>query len=466
MKKIFSILAAALMGVSAMAATTFTFSGSTDPQSKDGFTVTLDKGKGASAPGLSQTGVVRVYTGNTITVEGSGITRLDIKFAKGKNEKDYATATADGGNYVSGGNATSDTDYKVDVWTGSANKVVITMGGTATQRSIHQLVVNGDGTIPTPTPGGDDEEEGGEQGGGTTPTGSIAITNDFLYADAYNFDDEDGKGWIFDFYSDYDEETYEVLGEELSFYVLSNKTTSINGTYKIEEGYYYKDDADEDGVDFTSGSVTIAATGKSDDYGDPIYQFTATFQGVDGKTYTFKKAIGVYAYNDDDDIVLNEGGSNGGGTTGGDPVPAGAITVAKALEIGGKLADKAETAETYTVVGYVGKLDKPYDAEKKDQCWFMCDDKAEVGSDAYFNFEAYWCYISEAVKLGDYVSVTGKIKKYGKTIEIMNGQAKKLSAPQGIENAENEVVLKKTIEDGQLIIRRGEKLYNVMGQSL
>lgn len=459
MKKIFSFLAAALLSISAMAATTFTFSNSVDSQTKDGFTVALAKGEGQSAPAVNTTNApeVRLYAKNTITITGTGITRVDLTFSK-QGQKPYATLAADGGNLAAGGESTSNEDKKTDTWTGSANSVTFTMGETG-QRVLYSIVINGDGTTGGGTTGG------GTTGGGTTGGSTIVINNDFLMVDAYNFDDEDGKGWSFDFYSDYDEETDYIIGEELYFHFFSSKTASINGTYSIEMGYYFKDDEDEEGVEFTSGTVTIAAKGTKNEYDEPIYQFTATFQAPDGNTYTLNKSFGVYAMNDDGDITLNEnGGTTGGGTTGGGTTQEGqTITVAEAIAIGEKLADKAETAETYTVVGYVGKIAKDYDAEKKNQCWFMCDDKSEVGSSAYFNFEAYWCYIDAPVALGDYVSVTGKIKKYGSTIEIQNGQAKKITEPTGVKNAELELKAVKSLENGTLIIRRGEKTYNVLG---
>lgn len=64
-----------------MAATTFTFTDSPDPQTQDGFTVTLAKGTGGTAPTAYDNGV-RLYANNTITVTGEGITRIDIVCVK------------------------------------------------------------------------------------------------------------------------------------------------------------------------------------------------------------------------------------------------------------------------------------------------------------------------------------------------------------------------------------------------
>lgn len=450
MKKIFSFLAAALLSISAMAATTFTYSNSVDKQTKDGFSVTLDKGSGSSAPVVNTTNtpVVRLYAKNTITVEGTGITRLDLKFAMGRTDRDYTTASADCGSYVSGGVSTSDTDYKTDVWTGSANKVVITLGDKG-QRSLHEIVINGEGGGTT---------GGGTTGGGTTG-GDVTISG-LVFADAYYWSDEEGYGyWDIDLYKALDADNNYVY-PEVYLQMDAKSKTALAGTYDLYYGGYWKSEKDSvesdvDAMDYV-GTLTIS-------YNNGVYTFAGSFEGTDGKNYKFSCTPDVWAFDFDEfeEIELKE---NGGTTGGGTSQEGQAITVAEAIAIGGKLADKAETAETYTVVGYVAKIAKDYDAEKKDQCWFMCDDKAEVGSTTVrFDFEAYWCYIDAPVALGDYVSVTGKIKKYGSTIEIQNGQAKKISAPTGVKNAELELKAVKSLENGTLIIRRGEKTYNVLG---
>lgn len=162
MKKFFSLFAAALMSFSAMAATEFTFSNSVDNQTKDGFTVALAKGGGQSAPAVNTTNdpEVRLYAKNTITITGTGITRVDLTFSK-QGQKPYATLSADGGNLASGGESTSNDDQKTDTWTGSANSVTFTLGETG-QRVLYSIVINGEG-------GGDNP------GPGPEPTGTITV---------------------------------------------------------------------------------------------------------------------------------------------------------------------------------------------------------------------------------------------------------------------------------------------------
>ena len=104
------------------------------------------------------------------------------------------------------------------------------------------------------------------------------------------------------------------------------------------------------------------------------------------------------------------------------------ISVAEAVAIGKKLAEGAETTESYTVEGYVAKLYKEYNAEKKNQSFYMCDKKEDVNPESKnFEFEAYFCKLDKGVTPGAKVTVTGKIKNYvsksgTQTIEIANGQ--------------------------------------------
>lgn len=103
------------------------------------------------------------------------------------------------------------------------------------------------------------------------------------------------------------------------------------------------------------------------------------------------------------------------------------ITVAEAVAIGKKLAAGAESTESYTVGGYVGKLYNQYNAEKKTQSFYMCDTKAEVNPDSKdFPFEAFMAKLDKGVTPGAKVTVTGKITNYVspkgvQTIEIKEG---------------------------------------------
>lgn len=144
MKKICIVLLAMVAYASAMA-TTFTFTSSSDvSQTKDGITVTLSKASGNNDPFFSSSEEMRLYAHNTITVKGSSLTSISLTFSK-QGSKDYASLSASPGTLASGGTSTSATDFKTDLWTGSAPQVTFTLGSSG-QRIITQIVVNGTGS--------------------------------------------------------------------------------------------------------------------------------------------------------------------------------------------------------------------------------------------------------------------------------------------------------------------------------
>ena len=106
------------------------------------------------------------------------------------------------------------------------------------------------------------------------------------------------------------------------------------------------------------------------------------------------------------------------------------ITVAQAIEIGKKLAAKAETAEEYTVEGYVSKA-YDYNSALKTQTFYMSDkENAEE-----YEFQAYLCKIDKAVTAGTKVTVTGKISNHisakgGQTIRIKSGIGAKVGGDE------------------------------------
>lgn len=110
-------------------------------------TVTFKAEKGSSgktAPAVNS-GALRLYANNTITIEDSAtpISKIEIVFTK-QGKKDYiVTLTADSGTVASGGTSTSNTDLVTDTWTSSSTptkKVVFTLGDPG-QRVIKSVKV-------------------------------------------------------------------------------------------------------------------------------------------------------------------------------------------------------------------------------------------------------------------------------------------------------------------------------------
>lgn len=153
MKKFFSFIVCVFLALSAWAETMFTFTSANDMnQEKDNITVMLKKGAGSNDPRFQtdyETGKpeMRLYSGNTITVSGEGLTQIQMVFAKSSaSNKAYAGLSASVTKLVSGGDSESKTDWKIDRWTGNATTVVFTLTGSG-QRQIKQLVVNGEAVI-------------------------------------------------------------------------------------------------------------------------------------------------------------------------------------------------------------------------------------------------------------------------------------------------------------------------------
>ena len=439
------LCATTLIAVAVSATTTFTFT-SVEKQTKDGFTVELSKAGGEAAPANNnQQGVVRIYAGNTITITSTTaekITSLSIKFAMGKTTKDYASATANTGTYVSGGKSKSDTDYVIDTWTGEADQVVITMGEKG-QRSIHELVINGDGS------GTDDPQP-------TDNTNITGLTECMAWYYTFDYEDEDGgvttfAAWDFDLDKDWTEEGGYVY-PELYMTVLANSRTSLNGTYDLLYAGVWTSATDSVELSDADDAVATLTIKNTDNNGN--YAFTGSFTGTDGKVYTFNATVVVDAYDDDEGeyITLQE-------ADGSDPEPQGDfLTCAEAATIAAKTGYKG-TSEV-TVVGYVTALDNNKVDDKTGrtkQSFYMSDTKG--GSK---DFMAFWAFVPSLFEVGDRVQVTGILQNYKGTIEIADGEASAYM-PSGLHDAVLTESAAKYIENGQLYIRRNSKTYMLTG---
>ena len=462
MKKIATLFAALLMVWNMSASTTFTFS-SADAQTKDGITLTIDKGAGTSAPKYhnvynTDTYEMRLYANNTITVSGSNITNIQITFSK-QGSKDYADLSADCGTLTSGGKSTSNDDQKVDTWTGNASQVVFTIGPSG-QRIIYSVVVTTGGEAPEP--GGDDpivpdnpsQPQGGEQ------------INGLAYADGYYYEVGDGiYAWDFDLYKDYDYDAYAYVYPEVYLQVLANSETAINGTYQLYYAGYWKSAKDSVETDYDNpiGTVTIK---NMDNEG--MYSFQGSFQGTDSKTYTFNSQVDVWVMNYDTglEITLNETVSNPDTPDTPDTpttpdTPAGVLTCAQAASIAAASGYKG--TENVTVMGYVTELGKDKvdsKTQRTKQCFHMAD-TANGGKQFY----AFWAFVPQLFEVGDIVKVTGKLQNYQGTIEIADGEAEKVAAT-GLEEMKMATSPVKTIINGQLVIYHNGKVYNAQGSVL
>ena len=145
MKKLFSLLTLALLTMSAWAQTTVTLDltnqGYTNQQevtslTVDNVTVTFDKGTNTNTPKYYTSGnSVRVYGGGTVTISTSGSDPITgITFTYGGSDGNNAI-TCDVGTFESPN------------WTGSADEVVFTIGGTSGNRRFAKIDVTLGGEV-------------------------------------------------------------------------------------------------------------------------------------------------------------------------------------------------------------------------------------------------------------------------------------------------------------------------------
>ena len=93
------------------------------------------------------------------------------------------------------------------------------------------------------------------------------------------------------------------------------------------------------------------------------------------------------------------------------------LTVAEALEIGGKLADGGVSTEEYKIEGYVAYIDAFFSEDFKNETFYISDNKDGRGKENAFEVYRGKPNTEAEIGLGAKVSVKCKIKNYKGTIE-------------------------------------------------
>ena len=271
------------------------------------------------------------------------------------------------------------------------------------------------------------------------------------YADAYYYTEDEIGYFDFDMYVDVDPDTYEYTYPELYVAVKANSKTALNGTYDLLYAGLWTSANDSIEMGEALGTVTIKNV---DTEGN--YSFTGSFVGADGKTYKFNDVMYVWGYDvdTDEEIAFSEES-----TTPPTPPtpPTGMITCAEAATIAA--AENYKGTENVTVYGYVVELgsQKTDESGRNKQTFWLSDEK-----DGEKQFQAFWAYVPDFFEVGDKVAVTGILQNYKGTIEISDGEAVLLSAT-AVDNVTVGATPVKVIENGQVLIIRGENIYNVLG---
>ena len=467
MRKIFTFLMLfAAMSMSGTA-TVFTYSTSVDAQSADGFTASLNKGAGNNPPQAYANGV-RMYSGNTISIVGEGITKVELTFAK-QGSKAYAALTASADGLVAGGESTSETDLKTDTWTGTTDSIVFTLGASG-QRLIKRIVINrAEGEVLPDDPTIDPEPEDSTQ---------QALDSTYVYGDtafvvrptenvqgaAYSFIDNNiqvtaSKGAIADNYFSCH------AGENITF----TATQPFKGI--VISGYVKKDFS----ATANMGNLSFATTDNQEGLtADPVIVIT----DIDSTSVTINCTKQLRCYEVRVFFAANPEDSINGTSRGGETF---------------FLDYNAASYDLYEIVS-----DSNYNYTL--YLWDIADEEKYIGLDIYTKAEKAFegVYSFELGNLGEYsfynygegdydyydvidgaVAITKENDTYsisgyidcsdGNTYNFtFTGAIYDENEPYGLEpvDSKDDVKVTKELRDGQLVIIRGGKKYSVLGSSL
>ena len=404
----------------------------------------------------------RIYKSQTITLTSTVGNITSVSFTCTANDAEKygpGCLTVDGGEYTYSG--------AVGTWTGSASEITFT--ASTNQVRATQVVV----TIE----------------GGATPTDVVNV-KDLSYADAYYYEEEGTALWEIQLYNI--DEAAEAYMMPIVFVGIEAKSkTSLNGTYDMLLALYGTTlDEETYEVDGVWNDETIAATLtiKNVD-NDNNYSFVGTFVGEDGKTYKINTVANVYAEDDTtgEVIELKEDGNNDPVTPPTPPTPDGAVTFDADVDQGNAGTDSNNAAayqitksgvtmevssgilgtynnemhyriyknQTLTLTSTVGKIVKveftctANDAEKYGPGCFTVDG----GDYTYAGPIGTWTGSADAIV---FTASSNQVRATQVVVTLE-------SIGTGVEDVVTVEVPVKVIENGQLMIIRGENVYNVLG---
>ena len=314
--------------------------------------------------------------------------------------------------------------------------------------------------------------------GGGDP--NVVNVKDLVYADAYYYEEDSVGYYNLDMYKAYEEDyTY----PRLDVIVKAISKTALNGTYELLEATYYASASESVAMGETAGTVTIKKVAAE----EIIYSFIGSYVGTDGKTYKFDQKLKVEAYdldNDEEPIELEDGQS----TPGTDPVIPGDAIVFDADVDKGNAGTDPNNAAAYQITKNGVTLDVTsgilgtYNNEMhyriyKNQTLTVT---STVGNIAKIEFT---CTANGDEKYGPgcFTASTGEYGHDGAAVGTWTGDAATitftasanqvratqivvtLASATAVEDVTVGAIPVKVIENGQVLIIRGEHIYNVLG---
>ena len=331
-------------------------------------------------------------------------------------------------------------------------------------------------------------EGSGNTPGGETPKTEVTVS-DLNYADAIYYEYDGIAYYDFDLYNDSDPETYEYVYPELYFSVEAKSKTAINGTYSMIWAGLWTSANDSVLTDEESpvGSVTIKNV---DNEGN--YSFKGSFVGTDGKTYTFDKVLPVWAFDFDtfEEVTLNENGTDNPGTdnpgTDNPGTSNGAITFDADVDMGNATKDY-KLAATFKVSkngvtldvtkGCIGTYNNEnhYRIYKNETLTitstvgnivsveFTCtaNDDAQYGPGCFTVADGDYSYSSA---VGTWSGSANEVVFTASTNQVRASQiVVKVASDTDVENVTTVVIPVKVMQNGQVLIKHGEDIYNIVG---
>ena len=303
------------------------------------------------------------------------------------------------------------------------------------------------------------------------------------YADAYYYTEDEIGYFDFDMYVDVDPDTYEYTYPELYIAIKANSKTALNGTYDLLYACLWTSASDSIEMGEELGTVTIKNVDAENNYA-----FKGSFVGTDGKTYNFNDVMFVYGEDNGDEIVFVEESTDtipDTPVTPPTPPTEGAIVFDADVDQG----NATETQAAYevskngvTMVVSSGRLgtfnnEVHYRIYKNQtltltstvgnivKVEFTCTATVgakEWGPDCFTTTDGnYSCSETIGTWTGDATNITFTASKA--QVRASQVVVTLKTTATGVEDVVTVEVPVKVIENGQLMIIRGENVYNVLG---
>ena len=332
-------------------------------------------------------------------------------------------------------------------------------------------------------------EGSGNTPGGETPETEVNVT-ELDYAQAF-YEEEDGFAyWEIQLFNT------DATGEYIEFPIAvvaveAKSKTALNGTYDLLLALYgTSEDAEGylDGVYMSEDAAGTLTIKNVDNEG--TYSFVGSFVGEDGKTYKLNTESFIIWVEDGatgDEIELNE---DGGNTPGNDPVtpPAGGtVTFDAGVDKGNASEDSAnQTPYTVSKDGITLDVTKGIIGVYNNECHyrvyknetltltstvgtivkveFTCtaNDDAKYGPGCFVANVGDYTY-SGAV--GTWTGSASEVVFTASTNQVRASQIVVTLATEttGVEDVTIGESAVKVMQNGQVLIKRGENVYNILG---